>query len=452
MSELKKSVGIWGFGIVGKAAARYFYKQGAALSIFDKRELTLPEWELLHSYNATYYRQADASSVIQWLGNQTSIVASPGIDIRPYQQFRDRFITELDLLYHSFNKPIIAVTGSVGKTTVTTILSALLHTKYPQLWTGGNIGTGMLEAIDSSADAALLELSSFQLEYCNQFAPDCAIVTNFYPNHIDRHGSLEGYFRAKKNILAHQTSDQYAIVPLSLRDSLEAIPAIIYFVASQGDIIPENIHDRMSIVYERDGIIYLRQSTGQIILGTLHDLPDITFTQNWLTIAAALHALTIPFSVIQEQLHDPALPAHRLELVKTIGGVDFYDDSKGTTPAATLAAVNKLHANSRPVILILGGLSKGLDRAPLIEQLKNKASYIYCIGKDREQLSAWCRMCEITHINLETLDEVINHFASVMKAGDQLLLSPAGSSFDQFKDYQARGDYFKTLVHAIKKL
>ncbi len=450
MDELNKSIGIWGFGIVGKAAARHLYKQGKKFSIFDKRELTESERELIQSYNASFHRQTDPGSVIQWLENQAYILASPGVDIRPYDDSRTQFITELDLFFQSFKKPIIAVTGSVGKTTVTTLLSSLLRTKYTQLWTGGNIGTGMLDAIDSPADASLLELSSFQLDYCNQFAPYCAIWTNFYPNHIDRHGSLEGYFEAKKNILAHQKSDQYAIVPLSLRTKIGSIPSITYYVASDGDIIPDIIHDRMNVVYANHGIIFLRRSIGEIELGSIRDLPDITFVQNWLTISAALHALGIPLSAIKEQLHEPELPAHRLELVKTVDGIDFYDDSKGTTPAATLAAVNKLHAQGRAVILILGGLSKGLDRAPLIEQLKNKVSFIYCIGKEREQLASWCNVHAIAHSSLETLDEVINHFAREMKPNDQLLLSPAGSSFDQFKDYQERGDYFKKLIASIK--
>jgi len=450
MITTKKSVGIWGFGIAGKAAAHHFHQQGISLSIFDKRELTAAEQKLVRSYNASFCQQTDTESVIRWLGSQASIVASPGIDLRPYEKFHKLFITELDLLYQSFKKPIIAVTGSVGKTTVTTLLSSLVRTKYHHLWTGGNIGTGMLDAIDSPADAALLELSSFQLEYCNQFAPDCAIWTNFYPNHIDRHGSLEAYFKAKKNILIHQTATQYTILPLSLFDSIGNIQATTYYVAAEDDTIPHAIHDRTNIVYAHNGMIILRQASGETVLCSLADLPDITFVQNWLTIAAALHALGISFSTIKVQLATPALPAHRLELVKTINGIDFYDDSKGTSPAATCAAVNKLQAHGRPVFLILGGLSKGIDRSPLIAQLKNKASFIYCIGKEREQLAEWCTASSIPHVVLETVDEVIIHFKNTMKQGDQLLLSPAGSSFDQFKDYKERGDYFKKLVTVIK--
>lgn len=449
MDNEKKSIGIWGFGIVGKAAARYFCKQGATLSVLDKRDLSDTELALLQSFHAAYIQETDAKSVIQWLDNQSHILASPGVDLRPYGTYQNRFITELDLFCQLFKKPIIAVTGSVGKTTVTTLLSSLLRAKYPQLWTGGNIGTGMLDAVDTPADAALLELSSFQLEHCNYFAPHVAIVTNFYPNHIDRHGTIDAYFQAKKKIMTHQMADQLAVVPLALRDQLGTLPARTYFVASNDDIIPDTVNEGLNIIYAHNGNIMLRNTSGEKILGSLSDLPDITFTQNWLTIAAALHALDISLETVQNNLQETALPAHRLELVNTINGVNFYDDSKGTTPAATLAAVYKLHANNRPVILILGGLSKGIDRAPLVAQLKDKVSFIYCIGKERVQLGTWCQANGIAHIAIETLDDTFNHFQRTMKPGDQLLLSPAGSSFDQFKDYKDRGDYFKQLVNSI---
>lgn len=443
-----KRIGIWGFGIVGKAAARYFHTLGSEVEVFDARPLNTQEQEFITNNSLIYNPH---QRLEQFLEQNPYIVPSPGIDLRPYDQYKTKWIAELDLFRHQFQKPIIAITGSVGKTSVTHILSHILHKKNKNIITGGNIGVGMLDLAQHDADFAVLEVSSFQLELCQTFAPDLAICTNIYPNHLDRHGSFAAYVDAKYKIIENQTAHQHALLPFSCMDEFlsrkKTQSNISYFMAEAPT--PEQLRkvDAATALFYCDGTAIIKQQgEHKTQLIALSEIPSISFIENWLIVYSALNLLGLSLHDIDKNF-ELDLPDHRLEKVAAINGIDFYNDSKSTTPASTLAALKKI--TGKPTHLFIGGISKGIDRSPFIRQLKDKVSFVYCFGKEAEQLHALCIEADIpssSSVNLETAFEICT---KNIRSSDIVLFSPAGASFDLFEDYKKRGECFKQLVAQI---
>ncbi len=461
---MPKRIGIWGFGIVGKSALRFFrsgtYGNNHAIAIFDERSLTPEEQALIKEHNATQYTSRDT-----FLAECDQILVSPGIDLRPYEHIAHKCIAELDLFTHYFKKPTIAITGTVGKTTIAALLSNILSAidqKSP--YSGkvaciGNVGIGMLEILDSqdSYDAAVVELSSFQLTNQDSFAPNLAIWTNIYPNHLDRHGTMDDYFDAKYNICAHQSSDAHAIISYevctnprfaSLSKNLKSklwVSAKEPLNSQQKEQLPLGCH----IIYPHQGTIWLtgRDEDKPKALITHDLLPTVGYRENLQYIVTALFALGIdvPGAVEHIRAHPAILTsnkdevsAHRLELFASIEGVDFYNDSKATIIEATQAAITKLSEYNRPIILILGGISKGVDRSSLIPFIEKhqQIKHIVSFGKEPLEIGTY----------VATLEEAVRTVMKYAVTGDQVLFSPSGASFDLFKNYRHRGDVFKSLV------
>lgn len=452
-----KKVGIWGFGVVGKSAARYLQPICSKLELLDKRELTDNEKQLARQLNASCYQGNTAQEIEEFLNRNDAVIVSPGVDTRPFASFAHKFVSELDLLHASYKKPIIAITGSVGKTTVTHILGHILQSVNKAWWVGGNIGTGMLDllSVKDQTCGAILEVSSFQLEHCRTFAPHLAIITNIFPNHIDRHGSFEEYVKAKCAIFSHLGPDDHALLPCCLHSQLDTKIKLhdhLHFFDATGPadnvigkISQQNLH---TFYLDHQSIIDACNDHIQPLIA-INQLPDITFTQNWLIICAALRLLNVGVPDLNKAVANLTMPAHRLEKVATINGIDFYNDSKGTTPAATLAAVEKL--KNRPTIVLLGGLSKGVDRTQLINQLAGQVKSLVLFGKEHAELAKASHNAKISYQEAITLENALNMAVQMAQPGDQIVLSPAGSSFDQFEHYQARGDYFKECVNVLQK-
>lgn len=238
----KKRIGVWGFGRVGKSVAHLLHAQGHIISVMTKDALTEDEKILVKKYDFHVYTQNEKE---EFFNHNDHIVPSPGVDIRSdYQTQNGKWLTELDLFYTHCKKPIIAITGTVGKTTITTLLNHILKAYEVNICTGGNIGIPMCDLImqpdtfmksDVKSDEyALLEVSSFQLEYCKQFAPRLAIWTNLAPNHLDRHETYDAYFDAKYAILAHQKITDKALVPLALAQKIKSktVKTMLHYFSS----------------------------------------------------------------------------------------------------------------------------------------------------------------------------------------------------------------------------
>lgn len=455
-----KKIGIWGYGVVGKSALAFLQPQNCTLSVYDQNELASDARAALTAESVSYYAP---HKLANFLENQDIILPSPGIDLRPYTQYQHKFISELDLFKTAWHKPIIGITGTIGKTSITSLLSQILPAAGIPLATGGNIGTGMFDLVKEQAKAsyALLELSSFQLELLQQSAPDIAIITNIYPNHIDRHGSMEAYVAAKLRMVTLQNSTQRALLPLSLapivRESTvntahpERSRRICFFTES------EPTASELALLQPQDTIYYHHASklykfinkkftNKQHLACNAIALPALSYPTNLLIIQAVLDMLGVTPATMTTSLTNLHIPEHRLACIAEHNGIRFYNDSKATIPEAMLAAVKKLQAS--PTILFLGGVSKGVDRTPAIAQLKNlNIKQVVCFGKEAAALHAACVTNHIPATTYSTLEE---GFAAAMQniaqPGDNILFSPAGASFDLFSNYQERGNSFKQLV------
>lgn len=449
MNLINKKIGIWGFGIVGKAALRYFTQQKIPTTIFAAQELSAQEKNLIMASQSNLWTQ----EVTTFLQNHDFVIPSPGIDLRDFSDYKRKFITELDILSSAITKKTIAITGTVGKTSITHLLSTLIQNNKKVL-TGGNIGIGMLELLHNQdqAEIIVLELSSFQLEYNRFFAPDLAIWTNFYPNHLDRHTTLDDYFDAKYKIIEYQKENQQALIPLNLAEKIQAKNkhrSIIHYFSPQKpsskqlDFLSQN----GSIFWLSDVALVQSSKTETKTVFPLHKFPQNSFIENWMIIIAALSLHAIPLISLSHTII--TLPEHRIEKIITHRGIDFYNDSKSTIMESTHAAVEKLQG--KPIIVLVGGLSKGIDRSAALASLKNKIKFIIFFGSEAELLHQAAQKHKISSYAFSTLEESVHHVLHTAQAGDQVLLSPGGSSYDLFHNYEERGKRFKELVMQISQ-
>ena len=451
-------LGIWGFGRVGKAAALFFARQGHQITVMDSRVLTPEEQTLLKDNQIDFIPQDNPEAFFE---QNDIILPSPGIDLAPWKSYSHKTVTELDLFSDAFKGSLVAITGTVGKTTSTTLLSQLLTAAGKAPLTGGNIGIPMFTLLSeqlttpqSQAALALLEVSSFQLECCRHFAPDLAIWTNFFSNHLDRHATLDEYFQAKKQIFNHQRPDQQALLNADLviaYPELLKIPATINLFTAQD---PETLNvptlsENSSLFFIADRIAYVTRNGTTQKLFSLDDTSVITFPENLLVVGAALHLLGLdPAALFKAHDQKLSVPEHRLEPCARYGASIFYNDSKATTPQATLAAVKQLAP--KPIKLFLGGLGKGIDREPMIRDLAaTTVRHIYCFGKEAEHLATLCTTYEIAHSTYKTLEPALADCIEALQPDELVLFSPSGSSFDLFKDFEDRGRIFKALTLKI---
>lgn len=499
-------LGIIGFGIVGKSILAFLSRQkvvgatastenelfddstpqfgGIHVQVWDARPLGLEEKEIVAVYKAN---AVDATKIQlkDFILDNDFIIASPGVDLSKYQEYSDKFMCELDFFSAFFSKQVVAITGSVGKTTITKLIGKLasvvpladseqppevqgtgaygIGKKCLRTVIGGNVGIGMLDLIQQQdmCDVGVLELSSFQLELNRKFAPDIALWTNWYPNHLDRHQTPHNYFEAKFNLLRYQCDGQIAILSDALfepqtaqlfNQRLDSIRSTLFVCCLQlNEELVKSIQRTTFYLFYLDGETLCKALVHKGLIHTpekLFDmscLPEVTFKANWVQVLVALYALKVDLAALRSFLianQGPLLESHkhRVELFLSYKGVDFYDDSKSTLVQSTLAAVEKLADVLRPLIVILGGLDKGVDRRPMVEKLlaMSQVKKIYYFGNDARAFDG----CEVK----TSLDDVIKDILKIMTPGDQVLFSPSGSSYDFFKNYEHRGQVFKETV------
>lgn len=459
-------IGIWGFGLVGKSLVNYLTQIGYVnLLVYDQN---------LSDANLQLDTKAFFTSDLSYLLNSCDyIFPSPGIDLANYQAYAAKFRAEIDLFAQNWHKPVIAITGTLGKTTVTSVLADLLNQAGVPAIAAGNIGLPVCDLLNpalnlaQNCELAVLELSSFQLELCTQLAPDLAIWTNFYANHLDRHKTLVNYFNAKKQIFANQTKNQVALLPINLIPELitsnfkfinkcylfgldselanldqaglnfinNNVQGVFVLLANKRVVFRETISSKLVINYLKQNL-----DQGQVI-GNLIDLQTInTYPINLIILLAVffLKKINLPKSLVFKAI------AHRLEHFHTSCNIDWYNDSKSTVPQATLAAVQKLAG--RPVIIFLGGTSKGVDRSALILALKDRVKQVICFGGEANFLAHACEQQNLKHAKFAKLETALDYCLKIAEPGDQVLFSPAGASFDLFANYIQRGEIFKQLV------
>ncbi len=414
MNFTNHKIGIWGTGIVGISALHFFKKEGAVLAVYDNKPLTTTAQAFCQQYNVRVYTPENLDL---FLTECDYILPSAGINLKHYHSYKHKFLSEVDIFFSRYKNPIIAVTGTIGKTTVTQSLHTMLtHYGYrPQL--GGNIGIGLFDLLEDQANYnyAVLELSSFQLESVEFFSPTIAIWTNLYPNHLDRHGTMHDYFLAKLPIIKNQTADNYALLHESVKPYLHMLnfKSSLHFF---GNELPEALR----------GISELK-----------------TYSEHYRILYEVACLLRLDIKQLPTILERIESPEHRVTLIAQINGVDFYDDSKSTIPQATHGALTRFP--ERPIILFFGGVSKGVSRESFFKKLPANLKHIYLFGAEADILKNYCPLT-LSHSEHATLQEAFQACIQKMAPGDVVLFSPGGASFDLFKDYKERGRTFQELA------
>jgi UDP-N-acetylmuramoylalanine--D-glutamate ligase len=365
------------------------------------------------------------------------VVLSPGVNRRRLEPWlghlkTEQVIAELELALGFVDEPIIAVTGTNGKTTTTTLIGRFLEATGRRVFVGGNIGTPLssyvlecLKAADvrsssgfEKADNLVLEVSSFQLLNTSSLRPNVGVLLNVSPNHLDYHRDMEEYLQAKLSLFARQKLDDTAIFPEELRDLVQ-----------------------MRHVTQARSVYFSAQSG--------LTCPALPGRHNQANIAAAFQAC-LPFglthAVAQSVLNEFTGLPHRLQIVAERGGVEFVDDSKGTTVQALRAA---LEAFDRPVLLLAGGVFKGGDLAALKPLVQSKARAVGLFGASREIFEAAWADAGIQLFWEQTLERAMDRLWLQARPGDVMLLSPATASFDLFQDYKHRGMTFQNHLQVL---
>lgn len=458
----EKIVGVWGYGVVGKSTVSYLRKQGIDTIVCQAGALSSQAAQELAALNVQVLDQQE--QLPTFLATCDFIIPSGGIDLRPYNAFAHKWLPELDLFQLIINNKrelgpcasVIAITGSVGKTTVTHTLYQLLQLVGSRVLLGGNIGVGLCDLIDGLAQAkyVVIEVSSFQLEHCRIFAPDVAVITNLYENHLDRHGTMVQYAAAKFKITTMQRPGGIFVCDWSLVER-GYFPATTQVDLQRYYCTIKQPHSSMvTSLPEDDTLVTINDNqvvTFDILAGIKQldcSLPEHGFKHNWLLLATILHALGIDPNFVTAELEPSEVLAHRLSTVATVNGITYIDDSKATIMHSTLAAVNALQ--QRPIILLLGGLSKGIDRSVYFPQLADHVKTVVTFGAEREQLAAGLMQSGISTIQAEDLSVALQMAQSVAVSGDVILLSPGGSSFDLYANYKERGKDFAKQVNFLR--
>ena len=439
-----KRVLVAGAGKTGIATARFLLEKNAQVTVADSNvNAVIPED--LKKSTAKIKTGPHENSIFT---EQDLIIISPGIPltIEPIATAKSNgveIIGEIELAYLFTETPIIAVTGTNGKTTTTTLLQHIFETSGKKVFTGGNIGTPLIEYVsgDQDADYIIAEISSFQLETINKFRPYISILLNITEDHLDRYDSFDDYAAAKKNIFANQQRTDFAII--NIEDKLAAkmsedIKADVLFFSTKNEI--ENGS------YYKDGFHFLKGSEKTRIEEKGVILQGEHNRENILAAVSAAGICNLSYENITKALHTFKGLPHRMEFVDCINGINFFDDSKATNVGACLKSISSIKP---PIILIAGGKDKGGSYFPLINEINKNVQEIILIGEAQNRIRKELE-ATVPITSAMTLEKAVTEAFSRAKEGCSILLSPACSSFDMFDSYVHRGNIFKTAIKELK--
>lgn len=436
---------IIGAGSTGRSIARFLERKGHAFFVFDTREDTalaspfaefslcrecylgeLPE-HIIDAVNAAYISPGvskEENAVLQLLARN--------IPVR----------SDISLFLSANDKPVVGITGSNGKSTVTTLFGLVAEQAGIPVAVGGNLGRPALDLLDESVELYVLELSSFQLESTDAAGLAVAVHLNVSADHLDRHGSMSAYFQAKQKIFHGASS-----VVFNLHDPLTQ-PPIVAGVNRWGFGIDRKIEtheiqfhlndDRTNIMRNGEALF----ARADIRQAGLHNV------ENVLAVLAIAEAVAIPVSCVEQVVQSFTGLAHRCEFVGEVNGVTFINDSKATNAGATLAALQGLAGEAKRIYLIAGGEAKGADLHTLSKEIIRLVAGVILIGRDADRFS---RLFDdrISWKKVSSMAEAVDSVVENTRPGDLVLLSPACASFDMFTSFEHRGDVFKQCVQEL---
>src|SRR5262249_31610201 len=384
--------------------------------------------------------------------DQDLIVISPGVptDVPPLARARALglpVIGEIELASRFLKGRIVAITGSNGKTTTTTLFCELIAAASQRVLVGGNIGTPVILLVDDSTDETfnVLEVSSFQLETIETFHPQIAVILNITPDHLDRHGSFQAYVDAKARIFKNQTASDWAVLNLDNQVTAELAPrttaGIAWFTRTSLDT------KRSYGAFLRDERILWREDGRESEIMPVKEIPlkGMHNQENVLAAVCVARLAGADSESIRRGVQKFKAVEHRLQLIANIRGVEYYNDSKATNVDATIKAIESFPGN---IHLILGGKDKDSDYSLMNDLLRARVKRVYTIGSAAEKIRSHIGdAAEI--VAAGTLDVAVQRASQSAVAGDIGLLAPACASFDQFDNYEHRGRVFRTLVEEL---
>ncbi len=435
-----------GLGISGVAAVNFLHEHGYRVAVTDSRE-TPPGHDQIPSDVQTSFGQLDQALLLQ----AEEIVISPGLDpklpeIQAAIAQGIEVVSEIQILRRFTDKPIMAITGSNAKSTVTTLIGLMAKDAGIKVAVGGNLGRPALDLTKDDPELYILELSSFQLETTSNLHAEVAVILNISEDHLDRHGDMMGYHTAKHRIFQGVKKVVYN------RDDSLTRPLVPDATPMQSFGLNAPDMNQYGILKENDGTIWLARGRERILKSSEMYIQGTHNVANALACLALGEAIGLPRESMLETLKTFKGLEHRCEFVKEIHGVRYYNDSKGTNIGATLAAIDGLGAAIEPqqgkVAIILGGQGKGQDFTALRDALSKYAKLAVLIGEDRAVIEKAIANTT-TLIHAESLQEAVELCQQHTQAHDVVLLSPACASFDMFKGYSERGHQFVECVNTL---
>ena len=446
-----KKVLVFGTGKSGIGAAQLLLAVGACPMFYDGNK-DLKQEEVLAKLGGDCAAKIYAGELPKEVQESLDLVVlSPGVPtdlplVRGFYELGLPVWGEVELAYRTGKGRVLAITGTNGKTTTTALLGKIMKDALPSVFVVGNIGTPYtsraLEMKEETVTVA--EISSFQLETIEKFAPQVSAILNITEDHLNRHHTMEEYIRVKEQITKNQTKEDTCV--LNYEDAVlrafgeKAVPKVVYF--SSVRTLEKGIYlDGDLIVLRTEGEEIPVVRTGELKLLGQHNY------ENVMAAVAMAYYAGIPMESIRKSICEFTAVEHRIEYVTEKNGVAYYNDSKGTNPDA---AIKGIQAMNRPTFLIGGGYDKGSAYDEWIEAFDGKVKYLVLIGQTREKI----RECAIRHgleniVLCEDLKEAVDFCAAQAEAGDAVLLSPACASWGQFDNYEQRGDRFKEYVQSL---
>ena len=449
-----QTVSVIGMGVSNTPLIRMLLRSDVSVVVRDKspRERVLDQVEELESLGATMILGED------YLENLTEsiIFRTPGMhpntpELKSAREQGSQVTSEMELFFQTCPCPIIGVTGSDGKTTTTTIIAEFLITAGYNVFIGGNIGKPLLPDVADMepTDYAVVELSSFQLMTMEQ-SPEIAVFTNLSPNHLDYHQAMGEYSAAKENIFIHQSEDDKVIFNNDNQLTLDLS------LSGEGKVTLFSRQNRLEDgVYLRDGAIWLTNKQGSREVLPLRDirLPGVHNIENYMAAIAAVDGI-VPDKYVREVATEFNGVEHRIQLIRELNGVKYYNDSIGTSPTRTVACLKSFEEK---VILIAGGYDKAIPFDILGMEIAERVKTLVLTGATAKAIRESVEQCdtyiadELNIIEVDDFTEAVTLAHTMAKDGDRVILSPACAAFDKFKNFMERGNRFAEIVNSFEK-
>lgn len=451
----KEKVLVVGTGKSGIAATQLLLRTGKLPVLFDSNA-ELDKDEILGKLSLSGDEKKQVEIVLGDLTEEekkalSGVVLSPGVptDTEFVNDLRNRGLLisgEIELAFEQEKGAVLAITGTNGKTTTTTLLGEIMKATGKKTFVVGNIGNPYtLEAEKTDADSVTVaEISSFQLETIHTFRPRVSAILNITPDHLNRHHTMENYVKAKQDITKNQTKEDYCV--LNAEDPytdafLERCPATVILFSSQRELADGYFY--------ADECIYKAVQGKKQKLMNIHEMRLLGMhnVENVMAAIAMADAYGADMEVILNVVRDFKAVEHRIEYVKTVRGVDYYNDSKGTNPDA---AIKGIGAMVKPTYLIGGGYDKQSEYDEWIESFGGKVRKLVLLGQTREKIADCAKKHGFTdYIFVDDLQQAVDYCAEHAKEGEAVLLSPACASWGMFPNYEVRGKMFKDMVNAL---